>query len=445
MTQIVLLCIAIFLLVAFVLLRYYWQMLLSDLKAAKLPDTPGVYRFLDDKKHILYIGKATSLRSRVRSYFANDLMHTRGKHVVDMVTLATRVEFTQTDSVLEALVLEASLIKRHQPYFNTKEKDGKSWNYVVMSNEDFPSITTLRERTMLTGKDNARPEYKRVFGPFPSGGNLEEALRIVRKIFPFRDTCTPNVGKPCFNRQIGLCPGVCTGEISKAEYAKRLREISLFLEGKKARLVTMLNREMSLHAKKLEFEEAGECKRMIFALRHIKDASLIREEVREESQKSSRIRSKPFRIEAYDVAHISGKFTVGVMTVVANGTPAKSEYRKFKIRINPDQPDDTLHLEEILSRRLKHINWQFPDIIVVDGGVAQKRRAERTLAVLGVNIPVLGVVKDARHKAKAIIGNKELAVSYKRGILVANLESHRFAVEYHRLLRGRISGVGSRP
>lgn len=413
-------------------------MLRTDLKSAKLPDAPGVYRFWDDKKNILYIGKATSLRSRVRSYFANDVMHTRGKHIVDMVTLATRVDFTQTDSVLEALVLEASLIKRHQPYYNTKEKDGKSWNYVVISNEEFPSVTTLRERTMLSGKEESRPEFKRVFGPFPSGGNLDEALRIVRKIFPFRDTCTPLVGKPCFNRQIGLCPGVCTGEISKADYAKRLREITLFLEGKKARLVSMLTKEMGQHAKKLEFEAAGEYKRMIFALRHIKDASLIREEVREESQKSSRIRSKPFRIEAYDIAHISGKFTVGVMTVVANGIPLKSEYRKFKIRTSPDQPDDTLHLEEILTRRLKHANWQFPDIIVVDGGVAQKRRAERILSEHKLDIPVVGVVKDNRHKAKAIIGSKELAVSYKRGILIANLESHRYAVTYHRLLRGRM-------
>ncbi len=413
-------------------------MTLTELKAAKLPDLPGIYTFLDSKKSILYIGKATSLQSRVRSYFANDLLHTRGKHIVDMVTLSTYVEHTITDSVLEALVLEASLIKRHQPYYNTKEKDGKSWNYVVFSNELFPSITTIRERTMLTGKDEQELGFKKIFGPFPSGGNLEEALRIIRKIFPFRDTCTPNAGKPCFNRQIGLCPGVCTGEMSKAEYGKRVREISLFLGGKKTRLETLLTKEMHACAKKLQFEEAGEYKRMLFALRHIKDASLIKEDIREESRRSSRTRSKPFRIEAYDIAHISGKYTVGVMTVVEDGVPNKSEYRKFKIRINPDRPDDTLHLEEILSRRLRHSNWQFPDIIVVDGSTAQKRRAERTLATLNLSIPVLGVVKDNRHKAKAIIGNKELAVSYKRGILIANLESHRFAVEYHRLLRGRL-------
>lgn len=415
-------------------------MTIEDLKKAKLEDTPGVYFFRDKNKKILYIGKATSLRDRVRSYFSNDLIKTRGKHILDMVTLATHVTYEKTDSVLEAIILEASLIKTHQPYYNTKEKDNKSFNYVVITKEEFPKVMTLRERTMLFGAKDASTssEYIAVYGPFPGGANLGEALKIIRRIFPFRDTCVPGGGKPCFNRQIGLCPGVCTGEISAKDYAERIKEIRLFFEGKKSMLLKKLERSMHANAKVLEFERADEYKRMIFALRHIKDVSLIKEEVREASRRSSRISKNTFRVEAYDVAHISGMHTVGVMTVLEDGYPKKSEYRKFKIRTKVNISDDIAHLEEILRRRFTHANWKFPDLIVVDGGVAQRRTALRVLKDIGFVSRVVSVVKDARHKPKAILGDKEIASSYKPSILMANAEAHRFAVEYHRLLRDRL-------
>lgn len=486
-------------------------MTLDEFKKCKLPDEPGVYRFLDSKKHILYIGKATSLCDRVRSYFANDLMHTRGKHIVDMVTLARNVAFTITDSVLEAIILEAALIKDHQPLYNTKEKDNKSFNYAVITNEEFPRVFSIRERTMLSGGEEINKKYKYIFGPFPQGTNLVEALKLIRGIFPYRDKCTPYnvepqqideiqsagnearkaysdmltelqgealpvgthsdggnivrafeiyseksksytvpVGKPneevrhlqrfrpCFDRQIGLCPGVCTGEITARDYAKTIQHIKLFFEGKKSVVLRQLKREMHAHAKKLEFELAHESKKAIFALTHIKDASLIREEIREVSQRSSKKRARAYRIEAYDIAHISGKYTVGVMVVVEDGRPKNSDYRKFKIRIASEHADDTLHLEEVLMRRFTHAEWQKPDLLVIDGGIAQKRRAEGVIKKLLLEIPVVSVVKDARHKPKAILGNRELAESYKHGILIANAESHRFAVAYHRTLRDRL-------
>ncbi len=417
----------------------------DNLKKAKLPDKPGVYQFHDAKGWIMYIGKATSLRGRVRSYFSNDLMHTRGKHIVDMVTLASSITFTATDSELEALVLEASLIKRNQPYYNTREKDNKSWNYVVVTKEEFPRVLTIRERTMFVDPKTDDGIYQHIFGPFTQGTTLAVALKIIRRIFPYRDTCTPftaqegtSKGKPCFNRQIGLCPGVCTGEISKTDYKERIKEIRYFFEGKKALLLTHLKKTMQAHAKIHEFEIANEYKHMIFSLGHIKDSSLISEDVRAHSQKTSSQRAKPFRIEAYDIAHISGKYTVGVMVVLEDGVPKKSDYRKFKIRIDSEKSNDTLHLEEVLMRRFAHTEWMHPDLLVIDGGLAQKRRAEKVMKDKSMSALVVSVVKDARHKPKAILGHKETAISYKRWILIANAESHRFALAYHQHLRERI-------
>jgi excinuclease ABC subunit C len=414
------------------------QMKHSTLTALGLPDSPGVYQFRDPKGAILYIGKATSLRDRVRSYFANDLLHTRGKHIVDMVTIAETVTFTETDSVLEAVILEAAEIKVHQPIYNTKEKDNKSFNYVVITNERFPRVFTLRERTMLVNNSGNDQSYKYVFGPFPQGANLAEALRIIRKIFPFRDTCTPGGGRPCFNFQIGLCPGVCIGAITEKQYMRRIGHLRLFFEGKKSAIVRELERLMQRAAKKLEFEEAGEYKRSIFALGHIKDVSLISEEVRTRSRDVARQRSKAHRIEAYDIAHISGKYTVGVMVVVEDGHPKPSAYRKFKIRNDAEQVDDTLHLEEVLRRRFAHPEWGIPDLLVIDGGVAQKRRAQKVCVELGITVSIVSVVKDERHKPRAFLGERELVESYRPGILIANAESHRFAVAYHRQLRDRI-------
>lgn len=395
----------------------------------KLPDHPGVYIFRGPQREVFYIGKATSLKSRVASYFRNDLIATRGPILVGMVESAKSVDFIETDSVLEALILEAHLIKKHQPAYNTKEKDNKSFNYVVVTKEDFPRVITMRGRELETGANN----IKYSFGPFPQGSVLREALAIVRKIFPFRDKCKPNSGKPCFNAQIGLCPGVCAGTVSKTEYAKTIRRIKMFFEGKKKTLVSGLEREMKVYAKNLKFEEAGKIKRMIFALSHIQDVALIKSSHRTHLWEGETL----FRIEAYDVAHISGTNVVGVMVVVEDNEPKKSDYRKFKIKTSTN--DDNASLREILERRFNHPEWPMPKLIVVDGGKAQVNTAERALKEWGIGIPVVGVVKDEHHKPKGFLGDKTVIQSRDRAILLANSEAHRFAIGFHRQLRGKLS------
>ncbi|MDD5083645.1 MAG: GIY-YIG nuclease family protein [Candidatus Moranbacteria bacterium] len=391
----------------------------------ELPDTPGVYFFMEGKS-ILYIGKATSLRSRVRSYFSHDISSTRGPKIVAMLEKVTDLKWQTTDSVLEALLLEASLIKKHQPPYNTDEKDDKSFYSVVITKEAFPRVLLMRGRDMDAKKDM---KIRYTFGPFPQGGSLKEALKIVRKIFPYRDTCKPLSGKPCFNAQLGLCPGVCDGAVTAKDYAKTIRNIKLFFEGKKSMIVRYLKKEMGEYAKRLEFEKAQALKKTLFALSHIYDVSLLRKDAIESYAADS------FRIEAYDVAHLSGRDVVGVMTVLESGVPDKKEYRQFKLSI--ERNNDVKNLEEILMRRLKHSEWRMPDLIVVDGFDLQINVAHAVLEQFAMAIPVVGVVKDEHHNPKSILGEGEFAKKYHDAILLANSEAHRFAITFHRKRRAK--------
>ncbi|HVY72893.1 MAG TPA: UvrB/UvrC motif-containing protein [Candidatus Paceibacterota bacterium] len=404
-------------------------------KMKNIPDGPGVYFFLGKNKEVLYIGKATSLRSRVRSYFSPDLIHTRGPVLVKMLEKAASIDWRETDSVLEALILEANLIKTHKPKHNTDLKDDKSWNYVVMTKEDFPRVLLIRGKELSVRDPD---EFMQVFGPFPHGLQLREALKIIRKIFPFRDTCIPDSGKRCFNAQIGLCPGVCSGEITKTEYRKIIRRLVMLFQGKKVELVKSLERDMKAAAKAEDFEEAGRLRGQIFALKHIHDVSLIKDEYRSPSTALGAIHNT--RIEAYDIAHMSGKDVVGVMVVVEDGQANKDQYRKFKIK-TAKGGDDAGSLREVLTRRLGHDEWPLPRILAVDGSTAQMNVAKKVLEEFGMAIPVIGVTKDEKHRPRAIQGEREVIAGRERDILLANAEAHRFAITYHKKLRNPLRGL----
>lgn len=420
-------------------------MTIDKFQKLNLPDAPGIY-FFKRGSVVLYVGKATSLRDRVRSYFSKDLIDTRGPLIVKMVEEATTIDWEETQSVLEALIIEAYTIKTLTPPYNSKEKDNKSYNYVVITDEAFPKVLTIRGREIVLGKDkkgHIHDPYLHIFGPFPHGSQLREALKIVRKIFPYRDKCVPyselkdfTKAKPCFNRQIGMCPGVCTGEVSQKEYAKTVKNIVLFFEGKKKMIEKNLLRDMKDLARKKQFEKAQEIKEKIYSLNHIRDVTLIKRDVFMDRDDSRNL----FRVESYDIAHFSGKETVGVMVVVENGEVNKNQYRKFKIKGRESvKIDDVGNLRELLNRRLKHLEWRLPDLIVIDGGVAQINVARSVLKENNLNIEIVSVVKDDKHKPKDFIGNKETVEKYKNEILLANNESHRFAIKFHReRLRGRI-------
>ena len=396
-----------------------------------IPDVPGVYFFLGNRKRILYIGKATSLRSRIRSYFDPNIEEKRSSAIERMVREAVRVEWTVTDSVLEALLLETNLIRTHKPRYNSVSKDDKSYNHVVITTESFPRVLVVRAKDLAGANVDA---YSHIYGPFTQGGLFKEALKLIRKLFQFYDTKL-EVGKERtkiargtidFNRQIGLYPDTN----SRAEYMRTIRNIRLFFEGKKQVLIQKLKRDMRRYARAEAFEKADETKRKIFALEHIQDVSLIKHESRAYRDEHD------FRVEAYDIAHLDGTDMVGVMTVVIHGEQKLTEYRKFAIR-EFNGANDTGALGELLTRRLTHEEWQYPDLIVVDGSTAQLNVARRVLKRAQRHIPMVGVVKDERHRPMRIVGPSNLVHEHEREILLANAEAHRFALQYHRSKRSR--------
>lgn len=414
------------------------------LEAANLPDEPGVY-FFKKGRRILYIGKATSLKDRVRSYFSKDLAHARTPAIARMVQEADRVEYNQCESVLEALFLEANLIKKHLPKYNVDEKDNKSFNNVIITREKYPRVLVVRGREMHSSW--APRDIKYTYGPFPGGLALQEAMKMVRRIFPFRDNkCTPcgspknESCKPCFNRQIGLCPGVCTGEMSAAHYLQTIRSIRELFSGNFKGLKRRLATAMKEASQSERFEEAAEIRRQIDALTHIRDVSLIKADLRTSSGGWRGSTGENTRIEAYDVAHTAGEQTVAVMTVIEEGEPARSQYRKFIIRTAKN--DDVAALKEALSRRLSHTEWALPRIFVVDGSKAQMNTARKALAEAGVLVPIVGVVKNESHRPRGLLGDERSIRAHEREILLANSEAHRYAIAFHRKrLRSRISRV----
>ena len=378
-----------------------------------------------------------------------DLIATRGPKLVDMVFLANSITWEVCQNALEALIIEANAIRHYKPKYNTREKDDKSYNCVVITKEDFPRIFLARQRDIdyklkivrssKLGKSNGE-KIQAVFGPYPSGTAIKEGLKILRKIFPFRDAVSSQKDKEIFYRQIGLSPDLRTSE-AQLKYKQNIARIKLFLSGKFSELRSTLEKQMIEFAKREEFEEANSAKQKLFALNHIQDVSLLKRDDRvwqneddienSEGQKTNRA----MRFEGYDIAHISGTSMVGVMVVAENGVVNKDEYRKFNIKTVKGS-NDPAALREVILRRLNHPEWPLPKAFIVDGNKVQKKVAEEALKEAGLTIPVIAVVKDEKHKPKGLLGPESLIAPHKQTILLVNSEAHRFAIAFHRKKRG---------
>lgn len=411
-----------------------------------LPDQSGIYLFYSQKKELIYVGKATSLKSRVSSYFRGPRS---SRPIEQMMHEVVDIKWKTTDSALEAAILESVYIKKYLPKYNVDGKDDKSWNYIVITNELYPQVKTFRQREMEMIKKNKEQdtknktenEFLHVFGPYP-GLNSAAAMKILRRMFLF-STCQKTIGKkqhnkPCLYRQMGQCLGVCTGEITSKEYkAKVIRPLAIFLSGKKKQVITDFEKQMKRAAKQEDFETAARLRDQLKQLERIQDIAMINSSFTTERKEVSKGVS---RIEGYDISNLGSTGKVGSMVVFVDGYPDKNEYRKFTIKTVEGQSDVDC-LEEVICRRLKHDEWQFPDIFLIDGGLPQVNKVQSIFDELGVLTPVVGIAKGPERKRNDFVfpkPNKTVVVWVKQNeelLVRVRDEAHRFAVTFQRSKR----------
>jgi excinuclease ABC subunit C len=426
-------------------------------KIALLPRKAGVYKFFDNRKEILYIGKATNLSSRVASYFSDT--HADRPRIISMIPLIEEIETIETENELEALVLESALIKKYKPKYNQDQKDDKSyaWIYVDTQNK-FPTVEVVRNVN--------RSQYKkgRLFGPYPNSRATKRIFNYLRKMYPFCTNKNPKKNELCFYYHLGLCPGPHQGKISEVAYRKNVNNIVRFLTGRKKGEIENLETQMRTYAKNQNFEKAAELRDKVDDLKHLgaeigftyftpeaeyleSRDELLKEEL---NDLKSELGIKDLgRIECYDISNLKGKMAFGSMVVSLLGKPQKAHYRVFKIK-GKDTPNDPGMLKEVLVRRLKHIEKDTdpslvskPSLVLIDGGKSQLSVLK---SVIPQDIPLLGISKGKRLKRKKQTqidefwirkGNEILQIEVQNVNILVRLrdESHRFALLHHRKLR----------
>lgn len=384
-----------------------------------LPKTSGVYSFRKGKE-ILYIGKAANIRERVKNHFQQPSY--RDDLFVDKIAA---IGWIPTNSEIEALLLEAKLIKKYQPKFNIVWRDDKNYFYIAITKEDYPRI-------FLTHQLKEKTEH---IGPFTEGVALKRTLTYLRRVFPYYTAKThPKHG--CLWCSLKLCPGP---NPQKSEYQKNIRNLIAVLKGKSRNVLKKLEKEMKKNSVSQNYEKAGKIRDQIFSLKNIISHSRILGEAGlvPTGQPSKYGQWLKKRIEAYDVSNIQGKEATGSMVTFIEGRPDKNFYRRFKIKI-AGKPNDVAMIKEILKRRLKHPEWPLPDLILIDGGKAQLNAAK---SAVKNKVRVMAIAK--KKNELYLEGKKEpiLLKTMPREIfnLILQLrdEAHRFAISYHRKLRKR--------
>ena len=404
-------------------------------KTSQLPKGSGVYVF--KKKGFLYIGKAVNIKERVKNHLERP-SYRDGL----FINQTKKVGYIKTDSEIEALILEANLIKKYQPKYNVVWRDDKNYFYIAITKEDLPRIFITHQV-----KENAN-----YLGPFVEGSALKRTLRTLRKVFSYY-TAKKHPQGSCPWCYLDLCPGP---NPNKKKYQKDIKNLISILSGKSKSVFKNLKKEMKNASQEQAFEEAAKIRDQIESLEktlaHAKIFSLFPlehrlvqqtsyyqawEETEKKLKKILKIKKPIKRIEAYDVSNIQGKEATGSLITFIQGRPKKDSYRRFKIRIT-GKPDDIAMIKEILKRRLKHKEWPYPDLILIDGGKGQLNIAKKTVKN---KIPVISL---AKKENKLYTGNS------KKPILLKNLpreifnlilqlrdEAHRFAISYHRKLRSK--------
>ncbi len=373
---------------------------------AKTPDTPGIYRFQNILRQDIYIGKAASLKKRLNSYCkATD------PRIRTMIATAHRISHIETESDIEALILESQLIKQKRPQFNIVLRDDKQYFYVAFTKGEFPRLFLTHQTSGRIKQRNL--DIKEFIGPFTDGAALKVTLKFLRNIFPYC-TRTQKHHNFCLNYHIGKCIGYCClqgnqPDEQRARYMTNIKAIRDIFNGRKSNLVKDLRKEMGRAGKDHRFDEAIELRnklerleRVFYNAQVIKYSEILKE-YNSGLQKTLKTKKSIIRIEGYDISNIQGKHATGSMVTFVHGIPDKNYYRKFNIRrtgsafakASADKANDTAMLQEIIQRRFNHPEWPFPDLIIIDGGKGQVNSAMAVLKEMNILILLIGLSKDS--------------------------------------------------
>lgn len=420
-------------------------------KVKTFPTTPGVYLMKDALGRVIYVGKAVNLRSRAGSYFLKQALLDR--RTCDLVPEIHDIDYIAVESEVDALLLEARLIKDVQPRFNSELKDDKTFPYLQITiREPFP-------RVEFTRKPRARGT--KLYGPFTNARKLRGAIAVLQKIFRFRN-CSLDIRedderwrwfRPCLLASINQCTAPCNLRIAKADYRRDIRRLIMFLDGRKSRLFRELKAEMAQAAAELKFEKAARLRDQITALENLNLRGDLREHAQPEVfqvdpkrgvrglQKVFNLPEPPRRIEGMDIAHLQGGETVASLVQFIDGLPFKQGYKRFRIR-TVDGVDDFASMREVVSRRFRRLQQEeapFPDLLLIDGGKGQLSSVMEAFRDLGITPPfTISLAK--REEEIFLPGESEPRVLSKHSFALRLLqyvrdESHRSAQQYHHLLR----------
>lgn len=397
----------------------------------KLPDSCGVYLLKTKQGSTLYVGKASSLKKRVASYFVDKNVSVKNKILKEE---AEKIDYIKCESPEQALILEAALIKEKKPKFNVSLKDGKNYPYVEITREKFSRVFLSRPKSK---------EGSFFFGPYTDTGLLKKALKVLRQVFPF---CSCRLQKkagrrrnPCLYHHIKLCPGPCAGKITASEYKENIRAIKKVLKGKRFELISTYRKKMEKLSGLQKFEAAGDLYNKIVSLENIyrgrpKPHELI---ALKESLNLPRL---PLLIEAIDISVLRQKDAVGSVVVFKDGFAQKKSYRRFLIK-KARNCGDCKQIEEIISRRYLRLVKEkkpLPSLILIDGGRGQLGSAQKILKQLKLDVPVVALAK--QNKEVWLPGKNSPKIFFQDSPALHLLErirdeAHRFAFSYHLIRR----------
>ena len=417
------------------------------------PTGPGVYLMKDVAGVVIYVGKATNLRSRAGSYFLKAAaLESRTADWIDQIADA---DFIVCESEVDALLVESRLIKDIQPVHNKIQKDDKSFPYLqITTYEDFPRVEITREPSSTGVK---------LYGPFASAGSLRGAVQVLQRIFKFRN-CSLDIEanddrwrwfRPCLLANIKQCTAPCNLRISKEEYRKDIRRLQMFLEGNKTKLLKQMRDEMLVAATELAFEKAAKLRDEIEMLESLDRRGELETHAQPEVfqidpkkglaglKQVLKLKETPRTIEGVDIAHLGGGETVASLVQFIDGLPFKRGYRRYKIK-DVKGIDDFRSIHEVVSRRFKRLHddqEKMPDILLIDGGKGQLSSAVAAFADLGIDPPVL--ISLAKKNEELYRPGESEPIRLSRHAFSLRLlqyvrdEAHRFAQHYHHILRDK--------